>query len=179
MHVCLNFNFPKKCEPKIIQSTSHAIWKQSVNKSSIIDCILNEYDALLMPSPKMGCLKCPIGLWVVSHFINSSHWMNRYREQKMKHFFVPNKKYGVRFFNHFFYLVGIVEHFERVLMYFPRNVSACDIYVSISLINWINWFILTWKWIKKNHSFIALLHCLKIIEMRTRFQAFKIASIYF
>lgn len=80
--------FRKKCEPKIIQSTSHAIWKQSVNKSSIIDCILNEYDALLMPSLKMGCLKCPIGLWVVSHFINSSHWINRYREQKMKHFFL-------------------------------------------------------------------------------------------
>lgn len=41
-----------------IENASHAIWKQSVNKSSIIDCILNEYCALLMPIPKMGCLKC-------------------------------------------------------------------------------------------------------------------------
>lgn len=65
-------------------------------------------------------------------------------------FFVLNKKYGVRFLTtFFFYLVGMVKQFERVLMYFPRNVSACDTYVSISLINWINWFILTWKWMKK------------------------------
>lgn len=27
---------------------------------------------------KIGCLKCPIGLWVVSHFINSSQSINYY-----------------------------------------------------------------------------------------------------